>query len=92
MPSWPTPQDRPVVFTTSWCPFCATLRSGLAKAAVAYDEIDVEADPSARAAGEFVMSVNGGNRVVPTVLFPDGTTATNPPAKAVADRLAAAAR
>ncbi|HVF20543.1 MAG TPA: NrdH-redoxin, partial [Mycobacteriales bacterium] len=26
----------------------------------------------------FVMGVNGGNRTVPTVLFPDGTALTNP--------------
>ena len=87
MASWPAPTERPLLFTTSWCPYCARLKSGLARAGVAYDETDVEADD---AAAEFVKSVNGGNRVVPTVLFPDGSTVTNPPAAVVAERLASA--
>jgi len=39
-----------------------------------------------------VMSVNGGNQTVPTVLFPDGTALTNPSATQVKARLAAGAR
>ncbi len=87
MATWPTPTERPMVFTTTWCPYCAKLKSGLASAGIAYDETDVEADDSA---AEFVKSVNGGNRVVPTVLFPDATTATNPAASVVGRRLATA--
>jgi mycoredoxin len=49
-------------------------------------EIDIEQDP---AAAEFVMSVNGGNQTVPTVVFPDGTAMTNPSAAQVRERLAA---
>ncbi len=88
MPSWPTPTQRPVLFTTGWCPYCARLKSGLARSGTVYDEVDVELDD---AAAEFVMSVNRGNRVVPTVLFPDGSTATNPPASVVDERMAGAA-
>ena len=40
-----------------------------------WTEIDIERNPDA---AEFVGSVNGGNHVVPTVLYSDGTTATNP--------------
>jgi mycoredoxin len=36
-----------------------------------------------------VMSVNGGNQTVPTVVFPDGTTLVNPSAAQVRERLAA---
>ena len=39
-------------------------------------------------AAAFVESVNGGNRVVPTALYSDGTTATNPPASQVRAKLA----
>ena len=34
--------------------------------------------PQMADAAEVVGSVNGGNHVVPTVLYSDGTTATNP--------------
>ena len=30
------------------------------------------------ASAEFVMRANDGNQTVPTLLFPDGSTATNP--------------
>lgn len=42
---------------------------------IAYTEVDIEQDPSA---ADFVMSVNGGNQTVPTVVFPDGSARTNP--------------
>ncbi len=46
------------------------------RAEIAYSEVDIGADPDSAA---FVASVNGGNEVVPTLKFPDGTTLTNPP-------------
>jgi mycoredoxin len=51
-------------------------------------EVDIERD---EAAAEFVMSVNGGNQTVPTVLFPDGTVLTNPSVAQVKAQLAASA-
>ena len=52
---------------------------------IAYTEIDIDADP---AAAEFVASVNGGNRTVPTVRFADGSTLTNPDIREVKGKLA----
>ena len=43
------------------------------------------------AAADFVGSVNGGNHVVPTVKFADGSTLTNPSANEVKAKLAALA-
>ena len=51
-------------------------------------EVDIERDP---AAADFVMSVNGGNQTVPTVVFPDGSVMTNPSAAQVKAQLAASA-
>lgn len=72
------------LYTTTWCPFCARLKKLLDEKEIGYTEIDVEADAEAAA---FVESVNDGNRVVPTALFSDGTTATNPPASQVRTKL-----
>ncbi|MFM9377352.1 mycoredoxin [Gordonia sp. VNK21] len=63
------------LYTTSWCPFCHRLKAGLERNGVQWTEIDIEEQPEA---AEFVGSVNNGNHVVPTVLYADGTTATNP--------------
>jgi mycoredoxin len=74
------------MYTTQWCGFCRNLKRQLARAGIEMTEIDIEQDP---AAAEFVMSVNGGNQTVPTVVFPDGTAMTNPSAAQVRERLAA---
>lgn len=63
------------MYTTTWCGYCQRLKLGLKGLGIAWNEIDIEADP---AAAEFVGSVNGGNHVVPTVRYADGSTATNP--------------
>jgi mycoredoxin len=74
------------MYTTPWCGFCRTLKSQLARFGIEIAEVDIERDP---AAAQYVMSVNGGNQTVPTVLFPDGTALTNPSANQVRARLAA---
>jgi mycoredoxin len=74
------------MYTTGWCGFCARLKAGLQRAGIAFDEVDIEYTPDA---AEFVMSVNGGNRTVPTVVFPDGSALTNPSVAQVAEKLAA---
>ena len=72
------------VYTPPRCGPCKRLKSQVTREGIAYQEIDVERD--ARAA-EFVMSVNNGNRTVPTVVFPDGTASTNPSVLEVKARL-----
>lgn len=42
---------------------------------VQYTIIDVEADPSA---SEKVIEINGGQRSIPVIVFPDGTHLTEP--------------
>ena len=73
------------VYTTSWCGFCHRLKTVLKSDGISYDEIDIEQDP---AAADFVGSVNGGNKTVPTVKFADGSTLTNPSAGEVKEKLA----
>lgn len=80
-----TPADGTVtLLTTSWCGFCRRLKHQLDREQVDYTEVDIEDTPDAAAA---VMAVNAGNRTVPTVVFPDGSTATNPSSYEVMARL-----
>jgi mycoredoxin len=72
------------MFSTPWCGYCRRLKSQLDREGVPYTEIDIEQQPAAAA---FVADVNGGNRTVPTVLFPDGSALTNPSAAAVRRQL-----
>jgi mycoredoxin len=73
------------MYTTSWCGYCFRLKTALKAQGIAYDEVDIEQDS---AAADFVSSVNGGNRTVPTVKFADGSTMTNPSASEVKAKLA----
>jgi mycoredoxin len=72
------------MYTTRWCAFCRRLKSQLAREGVEVIEVDIEADS---AAADYVMSVNGGNQTVPTVVFDDGSALTNPSAAQVIQRL-----
>ena len=76
-----------IVYTTAWCGYCHRLKRALERAEIPYTEVDIEGDPQAAA---FVVAANGGNATVPTVRFPDGTTATNPSLQSVLARLDAA--
>ncbi|OBK49900.1 mycoredoxin Mrx1 [Mycobacterium sp. 1081908.1] len=73
------------MYTTSWCGYCHRLKTVLRSDGIPYDEVDIEQDP---AAADFVSSVNGGNRTVPTVKFADGSTMTNPSVAQVKAKLA----
>jgi len=75
-----------IMYTTTWCGFCRNLKRQLARDGIEVTEVDIERDPEA---AEFVMSVNGGNQTVPTVVLPDGTTLVNPSAAQVRERLSA---
>jgi len=78
------PADALIIYGTSWCGPCRTLKRLLAERDIPFTEIDIEQLPDA---AEFVMTINGGNQTVPTVLFPDGSTLTNPRLSDVITRL-----
>ncbi|MHB1235159.1 MAG: mycoredoxin [Microbacteriaceae bacterium] len=73
------------MFSTTWCGYCARLKSQLDRAGIGYTEVNIEQVPGT---AELVASLNGGNQTVPTVIFPDGSSATNPSLAEVAERLA----
>jgi mycoredoxin len=63
------------IYSTPWCGYCHRLMKQLDRQGVEYTSVDIERDA---AAADYVMSVNGGNQTVPTVIFSDGTALTNP--------------
>lgn len=63
------------MYSTPWCGFCRRLAAQLDREGIGYTKVDIEQDPDA---AEYVTRVNGGNRTVPTVRFPDGSALTNP--------------
>ena len=73
------------MYSTPWCGYCHRLRAQLDREGIDYDVVNIEREPEA---AELVMSVNGGNRTVPTLVFPDGTAQTNPSLAEVMAKLA----
>jgi len=74
-----------LMFSTTWCGYCKNLKSQLDRAGVAYTEVNIE---EVEGTAEIVAGVNGGNQTVPTLVFPDGSIATNPSLADVQARLA----
>jgi len=68
--------DREVlVYITSWCGACRAALRFLDENGIAYTAVDIEED---EAAAERVMSLNRGNRSVPTIMV-DGVHALTEP-------------
>lgn len=74
------------MFSTEWCGYCKRLKKMLDSEGIGFTEVDIERTPGTP---ELVEALNDGNRTVPTVIFPDGSAATNPSLTEVKARLAA---
>ena len=72
------------VYSTSWCPDCHRAKYILDEYGITYDEIDVEQNADGL---NFVKQVNNGNRVVPTIVFPDGSILVEPSNQTLATKL-----
>ena len=76
--------NKILIYSANWCPDCHRTRFFFDEYGIDYAEIDVDEDAAGLA---FVKKVNRGHRVVPTVVFPDGTIFVEPPNSAVATKL-----
>jgi len=72
------------MYTTPWCGYCKRLKSQLDREGIAYDVVDIEQVPEA---AQIVESVNDGNQTVPTLVYADGTSMTNPSVIQVKEKL-----
>ena len=66
---------RIVLYGSDLCPMVPPVRNLLDRAGADYDYISISRN---RAAKEKVMQINNGNASVPTLVFPDGSTLTEP--------------
>lgn len=73
-----------IVYGAAWCPDCARSKKFLDDHSVPYTYVDIEEDAHAR---EVVLSYNAGKQVIPTIVFPDRTTLSEPTDAALAEKL-----
>ncbi len=73
------------MYSTPWCGYCHRLKSQLDREGIAFEVVDIEAEPEA---AQLVERVNGGNQTVPTLVYSDGSAQTNPSVAQVKQKLA----
>jgi thioredoxin reductase (NADPH) len=64
-----------IVYGTYWCRDCKRAKKFFGEQRVMYQSIDIERDDAAR---EYVERINHGKRIVPTIVFPDGSILVEP--------------
>ena len=67
-----------------WCPDCRRSKTFLSQQRIPYEYVNMELFPEAQ---KQVEDLNGGKRIIPTILFPDGTFLVEPTNDELADKL-----
>jgi len=63
------------IYGTHWCPDCNRAKKVFARMNCPYKYVDIDQDELAR---EFVQTINNGFCSVPTIVFIDGSSLTEP--------------
>ncbi|MBW2072162.1 MAG: FAD-dependent oxidoreductase [Deltaproteobacteria bacterium] len=63
------------VYGAYWCPDCRTSKQFLGEHQIPYNWVNIEED---REGEEFVIRTNRGKRIIPTIVFPDGSFLVEP--------------
>lgn len=72
------------VIGATWCPDCKRSKTFLSQHRIPFDWVDMETHPEAVAE---VERINGGKRIIPTIIFPDGSVLSEPSNDELADKL-----
>lgn len=83
MPDNPTAAPL-VVYGAPWCPDCRRSKAFLSEQRVPFTFIDLEVHPEENAT---VEQYNDGKRIIPTIVFPDGSILVEPSDEELASRL-----
>lgn len=72
------------IYGAIWCPDCKQAKKFFGEHRVQYINVDIDEDPKAIT---FVEKANNGARVIPTIVFPDGTILSEPSNAQLAEKL-----
>jgi thioredoxin reductase (NADPH) len=64
-----------IVYGAHWCPDCRRAKKFLGENFVPFHWVDIEQDPAAE---DLVIQHNQGKRIIPTIVFPDGSFLAEP--------------
>jgi thioredoxin reductase (NADPH) len=72
------------VYGASWCSDCKRAKRFLGDQRVPFEWHDIEQDPSYL---DLVHERNGGNNIIPTIVFPDGSSLSEPSNEELANKI-----
>ncbi len=72
------------VYGAHWCPDCRRSKQFLGEHQIPYDWVDIEED---KIGEQLVMENNNGKRIIPTIVFGDGTFLVEPTNAELAEKL-----
>ena len=73
-----------IVYGADWCGDCRRAKMFMDQHEIPYEWIDVQADDQAR---ELVEKLNHGKRIIPTIVFEDGSILVEPSNSQLARKL-----
>ena len=77
-------QSGITVYGADWCGDCRRAKKFMDDKGVAYNWVNIEND---EAAIELVLKLNGGKRIIPTIVFEDGSVLVEPTNSELAGKL-----
>ncbi|KAA3659759.1 MAG: FAD-binding protein [Chloroflexi bacterium] len=72
------------VYGAHWCPDCRRSKQFLGEHQIPYNWVDVQQDKEAE---QFVIEINNGMRIIPTIVFADGSAIAEPSNAELAQKL-----
>ena len=72
------------IYGTDWCSDCIRSKSFLDENQIQYDWFNIELDDNLL---NYVLKVNNGKRIVPTIVFNDGSILLEPTNKQLAEKI-----
>jgi thioredoxin reductase (NADPH) len=78
------PQEKITVYGAYWCPDCRRTKQFLGEHQIPYSWVDIEQEPAGE---QFVIAKNQGRRIIPMVVFADGSFLVEPSNAALAAKL-----
>lgn len=77
-------QPNIIVYGADWCPDCRRSKSFLNEKNISFTWIDVDQDQAAEA---LVLEKNHGKRIIPTIIFEDGSFLSEPSNEDLANKI-----
>ena len=72
------------IYGASWCPDCRRAKRFLGDQRISFEWHDIETDPDGV---RIVQERNGGNNIIPTIIFPDDTHLAEPSNEELAEKI-----